>query len=127
VVIQEIFGVNDYIKGACERLATLGYVALAPDLDWRLGPGIAIDEKGPGGLGKAVELLPVRRLPEAPRALRGRPPVLIGLYIRLSTKPAGLLCITIRPTRSHFPRCKVGSRYGNYGPPAGIRVSLKPP
>jgi hypothetical protein len=33
-----------------------------------------------------VELLPVRRLPEAPRALRGRPPVLIGLYIRLSTR-----------------------------------------
>ena len=53
VVIQEIFGVNDYIKGACERLAKLGYVALAPDLYWRLGPGIAIDEKEPGGLQRA--------------------------------------------------------------------------
>ena len=53
VVIQEIFGVNDYIKGACERLAKLGYVALAPDLYWRLGPGIAIDEKEPGGLERA--------------------------------------------------------------------------
>ncbi len=55
VVIQEIFGVNDYIKGACERLAKLGYVALAPDLYWRLGPGIAIDEKAPDGLQKAFE------------------------------------------------------------------------
>jgi carboxymethylenebutenolidase len=53
VVIQEIFGVNDYIKGACARLATLGYVALAPDLYWRLGPGIAIDEKAPDGLQRA--------------------------------------------------------------------------
>ena len=26
-------------------------------------------------------------------------------------------CAWLRPTRSHFPRCKVGSRYGNYGPP----------
>jgi carboxymethylenebutenolidase len=57
VVIQEIFGVNDYIKGACERLANLGYVALAPDLYWRLGPGIAIDEKGPGGLDTAYGLV----------------------------------------------------------------------
>jgi len=53
VVIQEIFGVNDYIKGVCERVASLGYVALAPDLYWRLSPGIAIDEKDPGGLQRA--------------------------------------------------------------------------
>jgi carboxymethylenebutenolidase len=55
VVIQEIFGVNDYIKGVCERLAKLGYVAMAPDLYWRLEPGIAIDEKEPGGLQKAFD------------------------------------------------------------------------
>jgi carboxymethylenebutenolidase len=53
VVVQEIFGVNDYIKGACERLAKLGYVALAPDLYWRLGSGIAIDEKELNGLQRA--------------------------------------------------------------------------
>src|ERR1700694_1983607 len=53
VVVQEIFGVNDYIKGACDRLARLGYVALAPDLYWRLEPGIAIDESEAGGLQKA--------------------------------------------------------------------------
>ena len=53
VVVQEIFGVNGYIKSVCERLAKLGYVALAPDLYSRLGPGIAIDEKEPEGLQKA--------------------------------------------------------------------------
>ncbi|MEP7105580.1 MAG: dienelactone hydrolase family protein [Chloroflexota bacterium] len=45
VVIQEIFGVNDYIKSTCERLAKLGYLAMAPDLFWRIEPGIAIDER----------------------------------------------------------------------------------
>ncbi len=29
VVVQEIFGVNGYIKSVCERLAKLGYVALS--------------------------------------------------------------------------------------------------
>jgi carboxymethylenebutenolidase len=47
VVIQEIFGVNAYIKGACERLAKLGYVAMAPELYWRIEPGVAIDERAP--------------------------------------------------------------------------------
>jgi carboxymethylenebutenolidase len=55
VVIQEIFGVGDYIKEACERLAGLGYVALAPDLYWRIEPGIALAHDV-GGLGHAFEV-----------------------------------------------------------------------
>jgi carboxymethylenebutenolidase len=31
VVIMEAFGLNDYIKGVCDRLAQAGYAALAPD------------------------------------------------------------------------------------------------
>ena len=50
VVLQEIFGVGGYIKEATERLAGIGYVALAPDLYWRIKPGIALDhtEEGMG-------------------------------------------------------------------------------
>jgi carboxymethylenebutenolidase len=36
VVFQEIFGINDNIRGICDRLAGEGYVALAPDMFWRL-------------------------------------------------------------------------------------------
>jgi carboxymethylenebutenolidase len=36
VVFQEIFGINDNIRGICDRLAGEGYVALAPDVFWRL-------------------------------------------------------------------------------------------
>ena len=42
IVLQEIFGVNSYLKEAGERLAGLGYVALLPDLYWRIEPGIAL-------------------------------------------------------------------------------------
>ena len=37
LVIQEIFGVNDYIQDVCRRLAKAGYLAIAPELFWRQG------------------------------------------------------------------------------------------
>ena len=43
VVIQEIFGVNEGIRRKCDRWAALGYVAVAPDLFWRLEPGVELD------------------------------------------------------------------------------------
>jgi carboxymethylenebutenolidase len=43
VVIQEIFGVNEGIRRKCDRWAALGYLALAPDLFWRLEPGVELD------------------------------------------------------------------------------------
>lgn len=43
IVIQEIFGVNAGIRRKCDRLAETGYVALAPDLFWRLEPGVELD------------------------------------------------------------------------------------
>lgn len=43
IVIQEIFGVNPGIRQKCDKLAAEGYIALAPDLFWRLQPGIELD------------------------------------------------------------------------------------
>jgi carboxymethylenebutenolidase len=43
VVIQEIFGVNEGIRRKCAHWASLGYLALAPDLFWRLKPGVELD------------------------------------------------------------------------------------
>src|SRR5580700_10419416 len=39
LLIQEIFGISDYIRDVAEDLAALGYVVGAPDLFWRLEPG----------------------------------------------------------------------------------------
>ncbi|MGP1353260.1 MAG: dienelactone hydrolase family protein [Parasphingopyxis sp.] len=43
IVIQEIFGVNPGIRAKCDHWASEGYLALAPDLFWRLKPGVELD------------------------------------------------------------------------------------
>lgn len=52
LVIQEIFGVNAYIRERCALLARMGYVALAPDAFWRIERNIAL-EPGEGALEQA--------------------------------------------------------------------------
>ena len=42
VLCQEIFGVNPYIQSVADYYAEEGYVVLAPDLFWRINPGIQI-------------------------------------------------------------------------------------
>ncbi|OYY89875.1 MAG: hypothetical protein B7Y45_09920 [Sphingomonas sp. 28-66-16] len=37
IVVNEIFGVHDYIKDICRRFAALGYVAVAPQFFYRSG------------------------------------------------------------------------------------------
>ena len=81
VVLQEIFGVGDYIKESAERLAGLRYVALAPDLYWRIEPGIALahDEDGLGQAFQTMQKLDydlaVRDSIDALNTLRGLPEV----------------------------------------------------
>jgi carboxymethylenebutenolidase len=43
IVIQEIFGVNPGIRQKCDNWANAGYLAVAPDLFWRIRPGIELD------------------------------------------------------------------------------------
>jgi carboxymethylenebutenolidase len=57
VVIQEIFGVNAGIRRKCDRLAADGYLALAPDLFWRLEPGVELDPDVPEQFQRALELM----------------------------------------------------------------------
>ena len=45
VVIQEIFGVNAVMRQTCDRLAGEGYLAVCPDLFWRIRPGIDITDQ----------------------------------------------------------------------------------
>lgn len=44
VVLQEILGVNADIRTTCDELAADGYLALAPDLFWRMKPGLDITD-----------------------------------------------------------------------------------
>ena len=40
VVLHEVFGVNADIREHCDELAEQGFLAVAPDLFWRLEPGV---------------------------------------------------------------------------------------
>lgn len=42
VILQEIFGVTHAIREVADRYADEGYLALAPDLFWRIRPGIEL-------------------------------------------------------------------------------------
>jgi carboxymethylenebutenolidase len=57
VVIQEIFGVNAGIRRKCDRLAEDGYLALAPDLFWRVQPKVELDPDIPEQFQQALGLM----------------------------------------------------------------------
>lgn len=56
VVIQEIFGVNAVMRGVCDELAVAGFLAVCPDLFWRIEPGIDITDQSEAEWKKAFEL-----------------------------------------------------------------------
>lgn len=53
VVLQEIYGVNDYMRSVADWYAAHGFVALVPDLFWRMERGVELGEKDKN---KAFEL-----------------------------------------------------------------------
>jgi carboxymethylenebutenolidase len=42
LVIQEIFGVNTWVRTVCDMFSRAGYVAMAPDLFWRMKPHVEL-------------------------------------------------------------------------------------
>lgn len=55
VVLPEIFGVNEDLKRACRDLAARGYIAICPELFWRLERGFALDDWTGAGLDRAID------------------------------------------------------------------------
>jgi carboxymethylenebutenolidase len=111
LVLMEIFGVGSYIRRAAERLAELGYVAMAPDLYRRTQPGLELghDQQGlqaamaavgqldvPGAVQDSVVALDhLRGLPE----VDGRPGVIgfclggsIAFFAAAQADPAVAVC-----------------------------------
>lgn len=112
LVLMEIFGVGTYIRRATERLAELGYVALAPDLYRRIAPGIELGHDQ-DGLKRAMEtvqrldpdgavedsLAALRALGEMPE-VGGRPVAVLGFclggglayFTAAASDPAAAVC-----------------------------------
>ena len=56
IMIQEIFGINQEMRDKCDDLAARGYIAICPDLFWRIEPGIELTDAVPAELERAFEL-----------------------------------------------------------------------
>ncbi|MDQ1812277.1 dienelactone hydrolase family protein [Massilia sp. CCM 9210] len=56
VVLQEIFGINADLRETCDRLAAQGYIAVCPDLFWRLEPNVELTDKTDAEWKKAMGL-----------------------------------------------------------------------
>jgi carboxymethylenebutenolidase len=56
VVIQEIFGVNHVMRDIADDLAAKGFVAIVPDLFWRIEPGIQLTDRSEAEWKRAFEL-----------------------------------------------------------------------
>jgi carboxymethylenebutenolidase len=108
VLLQEIFGINAYIRGVADYYAEEGYVVLAPDLFWRIEPGIelgftdadrqkAFEYYGKFNVEKAVEdigatVTALRGLPECKGRVGALGFCLGGLLAYLSAARAGVDC-----------------------------------
>jgi carboxymethylenebutenolidase len=55
LVFQEIFGINDNMRDLATRLAEQGYVALVPDMFWRIEP--RFERKDESGIGDAFAIV----------------------------------------------------------------------
>ena len=55
LLFQEIFGINDNIRGLAEKLADAGFLVLAPDMFWRLEP--RFERKDESGLADAMSMV----------------------------------------------------------------------
>lgn len=57
IVIQEIFGVNPGIRAKCDHWASLGYLAIAPDLFWRINDDTSLDPDVEAEFNQALDLM----------------------------------------------------------------------
>ncbi len=56
VLIQEVFGVNQAMRDIADWVADLGFIAVCPDLFWRIEPNVDITDKSEAEWKKAFEL-----------------------------------------------------------------------
>ncbi|MGO1054442.1 dienelactone hydrolase family protein [Crossiella sp. CA198] len=131
LLVQEIFGVGDYISAVAADLAALGYVVAAPDLFWRQHRNWAADH-GEEGLKASMELVGKHDFPggitdslAALEVLRGLPEV--------SGRPVGALGFCFGGTVTFFLAAQgdpdaVVSFYGSGVPDnAGLLADISAP
>jgi carboxymethylenebutenolidase len=114
IVLQEIFGVNSHIRAVTDRWAAEGYVAIAPDIFWRVEPGVELPYTGEGiekgrALRQKLDLeLTLKDLASTIVALRARPEC-IGKVAAVGYCFGGLLAYLTAA------RCDIDAAISYYG------------
>ncbi|MGQ0700588.1 MAG: dienelactone hydrolase family protein [Panacagrimonas sp.] len=67
VVNQEIFGINADMRETCDRLARDGYLAICPDLYWRMEPGVSLSDRSEAEWQRALALYQAFDVPNGVR------------------------------------------------------------
>jgi len=81
LLLEEIFGVNKHIRGVADQYAQDGYVVLAPDMFWRVKPGVELGYEGADRDAAIAQMqktdigTAVRDMGAAVKALRAMPQV----------------------------------------------------
>jgi carboxymethylenebutenolidase len=110
VVLQEIFGVNEFLRNVCDWYAAHGFVAICPDLFWRQERGVELTDQTEAGWQKAFGLYQgldvgaaVEDSAAAVEFLRGHPPSAsnliapLGITESASRKRSTKQAISARP------------------------------
>src|SRR5260370_30192261 len=129
LLIQEIYGVSDYIRAVADDLADLGYVVAAPDLFWRIKPGYQASHDE-AGLAESVEIgsrfdaeKGVADATAALRHLRALPEVDDGVGVIGFSPPRSLAYPVAGPAAIHAAAAEPGS----VAPLPGSALSPPPP
>ncbi len=55
ILLQEVYGVNRFMQKIADFWALEGFIAICPDLYWRIAPGIVLDPETEGHRDRALE------------------------------------------------------------------------
>lgn len=127
IVGMELFGISAHVRDVCDRLAGLGYLAIAPDLHHRIAPGIELPENE-HGRARGFQLL----------AQLTRPQVLADITATIKyladcgTPLAGMVGLSVGGhvaylAAAHLDIPATAIFYGGWIPTTDIRISQPQP
>src|SRR3954453_11472314 len=77
LLFQEIFGINDNMRGLADRLANEGYVVVVPDMFWRIEP--RFERKDESGMADAFAMIQRYDINAAPADINATHKHLLGM------------------------------------------------